>query len=235
MGACPVAPASQPCDTRRPNGPGNTPGSGSRRRHFPQEALLRQEQNFCGQRPNPEFGLSRRPETGARKSSVEKAALTPALLTKSLGSEIGETAWWRTQSKSNPSPLPNSLLTGKLTGNYVEFARLMRFRSPTREQIQRLATKFPTQQNSEFLRRNREFARENREFGPATGHDFRMMFSEGTGGRSERAGDAYDALVSLALHFDRLRRADNRRDAGCNHTRRRPGRWCRLCHVRAGR
>src|SRR5215475_13152633 len=91
MGACPVASASQPCDTRRPNGPGNTPGSGSRRRHFPQEALLRQEQNFCGQRPRPEFGLSRRPETGARKSSVEKAALTPALLTKSLGSEIGET------------------------------------------------------------------------------------------------------------------------------------------------
>jgi hypothetical protein len=92
--------------------------------------------------------------------------------------------WWRTQSKSNPSPLPNSLLTGKLTGNYVEFARLMRFRSPTGEQIQRLATKFPTQQNREFLRRNREFARENREFERAIEQsDFLMIFSEGTATR----------------------------------------------------
>ena len=28
--------------------------------------------------------------------------------------------WWRTQSKSNLSPLPISLLTGKLTGNFGE-------------------------------------------------------------------------------------------------------------------
>src|SRR5215831_13460268 len=35
--------------------------------------------------------------------------------------------WWRTQSKSNPSPLPNSLLTGKLTGNFVKFVCLVRF------------------------------------------------------------------------------------------------------------
>jgi hypothetical protein len=33
-------------------------------------------------------------------------------------------------------------------------------------QIQRLATKFPAQQNREFLRGNREFVRENREFEP---------------------------------------------------------------------
>jgi site-specific DNA recombinase len=32
--------------------------------HFPQWALRRQEQNFSGQRPGPEFGISRLPETG---------------------------------------------------------------------------------------------------------------------------------------------------------------------------
>jgi hypothetical protein len=58
---------------------------------------------------------------------------------------------------SNPSPLPNSLLTGKLTGNFVKIASLMRFCTLTREQIQRLAAKFPTQQNRELFRRNREF------------------------------------------------------------------------------
>jgi hypothetical protein len=28
--------------------------------------------------------------------------------------------WWRTQSLSNPSPISNSLLTGKRTGNFAE-------------------------------------------------------------------------------------------------------------------
>ena len=32
----------------------------------------------------------------------------------------GSRFWWQTQSDSNPSPLPNSLLTGKLTGNFVK-------------------------------------------------------------------------------------------------------------------
>jgi len=44
------------------------------------------------------------------------------------------TVWWRTQSKSNPSPLPNSLLTGKLTGISVKSARVSRFRTLILEQ-----------------------------------------------------------------------------------------------------
>src|SRR5262245_41224946 len=57
----------------------------------------------------------------------------------------------------------------------------MRFCTLTRQQIQRLAAKFPTQQDREFLRRNREFAHENREFERALEQsDFRMIFSEGT-------------------------------------------------------
>src|SRR5262245_47742686 len=72
----------------------------------------------------------------------------------------------------------NSLLTGKLTGNFVKIASLMRFCTLTRQQIQRLAAKFPTQQNREFLRRNREFESKNRELfePPVVQTDFRMMF-----------------------------------------------------------
>jgi hypothetical protein len=37
------------------------------------------------------------------------------------------TAWWRTQSHTNRSPHPNSLLTGKRTGNFVNSALSGRF------------------------------------------------------------------------------------------------------------
>jgi hypothetical protein len=64
--------------------------------------------------------------------------------------------WWRTQSHSNPSPLPNSLPTGKRTGNLVAFALLTRFWMRTRKEIQKLAAKFPAQQNRELFWGNRE-------------------------------------------------------------------------------
>src|SRR6266436_4187785 len=45
----------------------------------------------------------------------------------------------------------NSLLTGKLTGNFVDSGPLPRFLRPVGERIQWLAEKFPTQRNREFL------------------------------------------------------------------------------------
>jgi len=42
-------------------------------------------------------------------------------------------------------PLPNSLLTGKRTGNFVETASFVRLRMLTRKHIQRLLAEFPTQ------------------------------------------------------------------------------------------
>jgi hypothetical protein len=66
-----------------------------------------------------------------------------------------------------PVSTPETLLTGKLTGNFAKFACWAQFCTLTREQIQRLAAKFPTQQNREFLQKNREFVRANREFEPA--------------------------------------------------------------------
>ena len=62
-GRLPVELASQTCATRR----ANVPARQARARvvgTFPPWALRRQEQNFYGQRPGPEFGISRRPETG---------------------------------------------------------------------------------------------------------------------------------------------------------------------------
>src|SRR5262249_48185453 len=46
---------------------------------------------------------------------------------------------------------PNSLLTGKLTGNFAESGHPRRFPHLINELIQRLAGKFPTQRNREFL------------------------------------------------------------------------------------
>ena len=75
-------------------------------RTFLSKASRRQEQNFYGQRPGPEFGISRLLETKYRKSRVEKAVPTRSVLTKSLGSEIDGTAWWRTQSHVEPVSTP---------------------------------------------------------------------------------------------------------------------------------
>jgi hypothetical protein len=66
------------------------------------------------------------------------------------------------------------------TGNFVKFARWARFCTLARKQIQRLAAKFPTQPNREFLQKNREFVRANREFEPVmVRSDFRDLFFSG--------------------------------------------------------
>jgi hypothetical protein len=46
---------------------------------------------------------------------------------------------------------PNSLPTGKLTGNFANSGSQQRFPHLINELIQSLAAKFPTQRNREFL------------------------------------------------------------------------------------
>ena len=108
---------SRPCAIPPLNGPANTKDLAWPHKISDFRGGLRRDQNFSGQRLSPNFDLSRLPETKYRKSCVEQAALTRPVRAKSLLSEIPGTAWWRTQSESNLSPLPNSLLTGKITGN----------------------------------------------------------------------------------------------------------------------
>ena len=121
-GACPVASASQICEMPRPHGPCNTRGSGSRRKALSSIGITA---------PGIEFF---RPETGPRIRHIPPAGDQITKIARRRGranaglsrtvSVIRDsgTAWWRTQSKSNPSPPPNSLLTGKSTGNFAKNA-----------------------------------------------------------------------------------------------------------------
>ncbi len=63
-----------------------------------------------------------------------------------------------------PVSTQNSLLTGKITGNFVDSGHLLRFLRAVGERIQWFGAKFPTQWNREFISRNRECFGENREF-----------------------------------------------------------------------
>jgi hypothetical protein len=51
----------------------------------------------------------------------------------------------------------NSLLTGKLTGNFEKFSASAPISHSIDQQIQRLAAKFPTQRNREFSSHIRDF------------------------------------------------------------------------------
>jgi hypothetical protein len=63
-----------------------------------------------------------------------------------------------------PVSTPNSLLTGKITGNFSILGSILKFWPPFDMQLQRLAAKFPTQWNRELFWPNREFIGANREF-----------------------------------------------------------------------
>jgi hypothetical protein len=52
-----------------------------------------------------------------------------------------------------PVSAPNSLRTGKITGNFPNLAIKLDFSRPMKEVIQQLAPKFPTQDNREIIRR----------------------------------------------------------------------------------
>ena len=70
---------------------------------------------------------------------------------------------------------PNSLLTGKLTGNFANSGPQQRFPHLINEPIQRLAAKFPTQRNRNFCSHNREFFRDNREFNRASSESAELL------------------------------------------------------------
>jgi hypothetical protein len=66
--------------------------------------------------------------------------------------------WLTIQSDKNRSPLLNSLLTGKLTGNFGYSGAILRFEvSNQAAPSMPYKPKFPTQWNREILWPNREF------------------------------------------------------------------------------
>ena len=61
--------------------------------------------------------------------------------------------------RRNPSLRTNSLLTGKITGNFKKFGGFGESLSATTQENQSVAGKFPTRPNREFYRANREIHR----------------------------------------------------------------------------
>src|SRR5260221_14316723 len=74
------------------------------------------------------------------------------------------TGWWWEQSDTNRSPTCNSLLTGKLTGNFTILGPQKPISLHETTVLQQLFTKFPTQINRETILKNREFLSGNRKF-----------------------------------------------------------------------
>jgi hypothetical protein len=63
----------------------------------------------------------------------------------------------------NRSLATNTLLTGKITGNFSIFGRFGQFWLRKRASYHDLTSKFPTKQNSELIRENRELRSNNRD------------------------------------------------------------------------
>jgi hypothetical protein len=73
------------------------------------------------------------------------------------------TAWWRTHSHSNLSPHPNSRLSGKITGNFVNRMLYRLFAGVKQPTFRGSWPKFPVKSNREF------FCREPGHFRQANG------------------------------------------------------------------
>ena len=65
--------------------------------------------------------LSRRQRPHARYLDRGNARILRAILQRPGNAGSHRTAWWRTHSHSNLSPHPNSRLSGKITGNFVNW------------------------------------------------------------------------------------------------------------------
>ena len=114
--------------------------------------------NFAGEAKEVEFSAA---ETDSSRANSRKCRGFPD---KAETPRRDDSGWLRMQSQSNPSPLWNSLLTGKKTVNFADSGTPPRFSRLVSERVQWLAAKFPTQWNREFFGAKREFSLRNREF-----------------------------------------------------------------------
>src|SRR6266403_3072001 len=127
----------------------------------------RRERNFWRQRPeakNPPERALLSAETGNLKIGVKESPQKRPLFDRRWFPRFGQTGWWCVQSDTNRSPAGNSLLTGKLTGNFAILGLPKPISLHETTVLQRLFTKFPTQINRENILKNREFLSGSREF-----------------------------------------------------------------------
>src|SRR5258705_8096056 len=95
-------------------------------------------------------------ETKIREMSGRKSPQKRPIRSRIANVRFAKTGWWCAQSRANRSPVGNSLLTGKLTGNFAILG-------PQKPISLHETTKFPTQINRENILKNREFSGKNRE------------------------------------------------------------------------
>jgi hypothetical protein len=120
-------------------------------RHKPLDAMGASRGSACRRLLAPDLpkirfacwgGAAIQPATPSRKEDCVWFPTTPK----------SETDWMADDAVSGELvSAPNSLLTGKLTGNFANSGPQQRFPHLINELIQSLAAKFPTQRNREFL------------------------------------------------------------------------------------
>src|SRR4051812_35565626 len=131
---------SRNCDSAdQVDSPRNAPADGARvgLRRPPAKMLERCDASRVGVR-HPEYNES------------QKNAPARQLLGSPPSRAVRESAWWWTQSNSNRSPQPDSLLTGKNTGNCARFGVFADDAGPFPPPDQRLTREFPVSPNREF-------------------------------------------------------------------------------------
>jgi hypothetical protein len=102
-------------------------------------------------------GRFRATETAPSRVSDGKAAESQRLFRRRQENGIAQDCVVADALHRDQSPNPNSLITGKLTGNFLILGAFVRFSFLIGEQIQLVTIKFPTRRNREFSGRNREF------------------------------------------------------------------------------
>jgi hypothetical protein len=108
------------------------------------------------------------------------------------------TGWLTRQSRSNQSLHQNSLLTGKLTGNFAVLGVVLQIWHPIHAKLQSVAVKFPKQKNREFFEANREITKLNRDQPAAVRHHVRNSLLPSTLTRFSLEGEE---LGSNILHL----------------------------------
>src|SRR6266403_3365351 len=103
-------------------------------------------------------------ETKTQELNGRKSPQKRPILRRAKNVRFAETGWWCVQSDTNRSPAGNSLLTGKLTGNFAILGLPKPISLHETTVLQRLFTKFPTQINRENILKNRVFLSGSREF-----------------------------------------------------------------------
>jgi hypothetical protein len=121
------------------------------------------KRDFTGQRQRRRKGPSHSIDRQQRQSARTKTRQFGAICATPENLCLYGIAWWRTQSQSNLSQQQNSLLTGKITGNFADSGLNPQFWWRVSQRIQPLKAKFPAKRNREFFQRIRELISKNRE------------------------------------------------------------------------